>query len=291
MRRDAWALCLRRWSFVHRNANDSPAAELDEPTRQFYWKALDILDGNRIRYCVAGAYALAAHAGIVRHTKDLDVFLCRDDLQRAIDVLERAGYATERTHPHWLAKVFGTEDHDGREGAGAFIDLIFRAASGIWTVDEEWVSHAQPGDVVGRTAPICPGEELIWSKAMVMERNRFDGADIAHTLLARGRTLDWDRLLRRARGHAGVLLGHLVFFRYVYPNPDDARNVPDAVLDELLRRMRSEPPPSERVCRGTLLSWEHYLIDVNERGFVDGRLQPWGTLTQAEIDRWTEAPK
>src|SRR5947209_7715523 len=177
-------------TFVHRPA-DSPAAKLDEPTRQFYRRALDILDATGIAYCVAGAYALAAHAGIVRHTKDLDIFLRRSDTQRAIDAFESAGYRTERTHPHWLAKAFATEDCDE---SGAFIDLIFRAASGIWEVDDAWIAHARPGDVVGRVGPICPAEELIWSKAMVMERNRFDGADIAHILHARGRQLDWSRL-------------------------------------------------------------------------------------------------
>jgi hypothetical protein len=126
---------------------------------------------------------------------------------------------------------------------------------------------------------------------MVMERNRFDGADIAHILHVRGRQLDWPRLIRRATGHPGVLLGHLIFYRYIYPHPDDARNVPDAVIDELLQLARSEPPPTERLCRGTLLSWNQYLIDVNERGLIDARLKPWGTLTAEEIQRWTDAPK
>src|SRR5439155_8916745 len=191
-------------------------------------------------------------------------------------------------HPHWLAKVFATEDCDPN---GAFIDLIFRAASGIWEVDDEWLDHAEPGDVVGRATPLCPPEELIWSKAMVLERDRFDGADIAHVLLACGKQLDWPRLLRRAAKHPGLLLGHLIFYRYVYPHAADAPNVPDAIFDELIRRTRAQPPPKERLCRGTLLSWEQYLVDVNERDFIDARLLPRGTLTPDEIRRWTDAPK
>jgi hypothetical protein len=141
---------------VHQRADDSPAAELDNATRDFYRDALRILDATGIRYCIAGAYAMAVHAGIVRHTKDLDVFLRHQDLQRALDGFARAGFGTERTHPHWLAKAFATDDHGGRDGDGAFVDLIFRAASGIWGVDDQWLDHAKPGDVVGRAAPICP---------------------------------------------------------------------------------------------------------------------------------------
>lgn len=263
--------------------HDSPADKLDVPTRQFYRQSLDILDRSGVPYCVAGAYALAAHAGVVRHTKDLDIFLKRSDIDRVLEAFDRAGCRTERTHPHWLAKAFAPAPQD------AFVDLIFRAASGLWEVDDEWVSHAKPGPVVGRMAPLCPPEELIWSKAMVMERHRFDGADIAHVIQGRGLEMDWRRLIRRAAGHEGILLGHLSFFRYIYPC--DADQVPNWVLEALFQPVRNCCPPDEQVCRGTLLSWDQYLIDVNERGLLDGRLPPFGNLTQDEIRMWTEAEK
>lgn len=261
----------------------TPADKLDVPTRQFYLEALDILDRAGVRYCVAGAYALAAHAGIVRHTKDLDIFLRREDLKRATEAFAACNCRIEHTHPHWLAKAFAPPPTD------AFIDFIFRAASGMWEVDDEWLKHAVAGEVAGHPAPLCPAEELIWSKAMVMERHRFDGADIAHIIHSVGGTLDWDRLLRRSMGHEGILLGHLAFYRYIYPR--DAELVPMRVMEELLRRMRDQSKADVALCRGTMLSWEQYLPDVKKRGMVDGRLKPWGKLTQQEIDRWTAAPK
>ena len=264
-------------------ATPTPADLLDIPTRQFYRHALDIMDGSGIPYCVAGAYALAAHAGIVRHTKDLDIFLKREDVGRAMRVFEEAGYRTDRTHPHWLAKVFSGEPAD------AFVDLIFRAASGLWDVDDPWLAASTPGDVIGRSAPLCPPEELVWSKAMVMERHRFDGADIAHVIHRRGKEMDWDRLLHRAAGHEGILLGHLSFFRFIYPC--EAESVPDRVLQTLFERVRDFRAAPGQVCRGTLVSWDQYLPDVNERGLTDGRLQPWGKLTPEEIKQWTEAKK
>src|SRR5688572_14500321 len=46
---------------------------LDPATLDFYLRAIDVLDGCGVPYLVGGAYSLAYHAGIVRHTKDLDV--------------------------------------------------------------------------------------------------------------------------------------------------------------------------------------------------------------------------
>src|SRR5215218_1628520 len=110
----------------------SPGEGLDERTREFYLRSMDVLDRCGVPYCVGGAYALAHYAGIVRHTKDLDFFLRKDDMPRAVEAFDRAGYRTHYTHPHWLAKAYETaEATHGANGAGpgvhqgAFIDLIF----------------------------------------------------------------------------------------------------------------------------------------------------------------------
>jgi hypothetical protein len=277
---------------VDENPTLSQRADLDERTQQFYRRVFDALERRKLRYCVGGAYAFAPYTSIVRHTKDLDIFLRRGDLPNAVDELARAGFRIEHTHPHWLAKAFAaTVVGDNDPTNGAFVDLIFRAASGVWVVDDDWLNHAVRRNVVGRLVPICAAEELIWSKAMVMERDRFDGADIAHLLRACGMRLDWPRLLSRATGHSGLLLGHLVFYRYIYPSPEDAQCVPDWVVEELFQRMRREPPPSVRLCRGTLVSWNQYLHDVDDEGLVDARLRPWGALSAEEIKQWTDAPK
>lgn len=260
-----------------------PAAVLDAQTRQFYLWALDTLDEAGIRYVVAGAYALAYHAGIVRHTKDLDLFMKRQDVPRALEVLaEKGGCRTEWAHPHWLAKAYAKD-------VDAFLDFIFRSANGTCPVDDAWLDAACPGDVLGRPTPLCPAEEIIWSKAWVQARERFDGADIAHLLQARGHELNWQRLLRRFEGHERVLLGHLVMFGFIYPAEKD--QVPAWVMDDLFDKVRREPPVHDKVCRGTMLSWDQYLPDVNDRGYADARLAPFGNLTKTEVDRWTAARK
>jgi hypothetical protein len=135
---------------------------------------------------------------------------------------------------------------------------------------------------------VCPAEEIIWSKSFIQERDRFDGADVSHLLLARADQLDWDRLLRRFCGHEGVLLAQLILFRYSFPGQRD--QIPGRVLAHLAERANEDDAPPE-LCRGTFLSYSQYLVDVNERGYLDARLKPRGPLTKEQIERWTKAPK
>lgn len=131
---------------------------------------------------------------------------------------------------------------------------------------------------------------MIWSKAFVEERERYDGADIAHLLRICGKHLAWPRLLRRFDPHWRVLLSHLVLFGFIYPAERD--RIPEWVMQELLYRLSHElhiTPPHESLCQGTLLSREQYLTDTLQWGYQDARLLPKGALTQEEIDHWTAA--
>ncbi len=196
-------------------------------------------------------------------------------------VLEAAGYRTEVTFPHWLAKAWVVE---------RFVDIIYRSGNGVAAVDDEWFEHAVDAELLGIPVRLCPPEEIIWSKAYVQERERFDGADIAHLIRKSGRDFDWRRLLRRFGDQWRVLLAHLVNFGFVYPGERDV--VPEWVIGELadrLTREAAEPPPRDKVCQGTLLSREQYLVDIGMWGYEDARLRPRGEMTAAEITHWTAA--
>jgi hypothetical protein len=146
--------------------------------------------------------------------------------------------------------------------------------------------------VLGVPARLVPVEEMIWSKAFIMERERFDGADVAHVLQARAEDLDWQRLLGRFGENWPVLLSHLLLFSYIYP--DDAGRLPDWVMDDLLdraRRERKRPAVQRRLCRGTILSRGQYLSDIEEQGYTDARLEPVGAMSPAEIEVWTDAAR
>jgi hypothetical protein len=111
---------------------------------------------------------------------------------------------------------------------------------------------------------------------------------VAHLLLARGRQLDWPRLLARFRGHEPVLLAHVVLFTYIYPGEKDI--IPSDVLDGLIRRVREAPAATEkRLLRGTFLSRAQYLSDLRDRGFIDARLKPRGPMSSDDVAHWTAA--
>jgi hypothetical protein len=246
----------------------------------FYGAALDLLRRADLPFLVGGAYAFACYTGIARDTKDLDLFVRPADATRVLDVFADAGYRTERPFPHWLGKV-----HAGDE----VVDIIHSSGNGIAEVDDAWFGHAIPGEVLGRPVHLSPAEEMIWSKSFIMERERFDGADVAHVLRARGPCLDWRRLVRRFGPHWRVLLGHLVLFGFVYPGERD--RIPAYVLHELLCRLAKEtggPAPATRVCAGTLLSRAQYLVDVEQWGYRDVR-RAHGTMSDEDIASWTAA--
>jgi hypothetical protein len=253
---------------------------LGAPAQTIYRRALRLLTDADVHFLLGGAYAFARYTGVVRHTKDLDLFLRQTDVDRARHALEAEDFRTELTYPHWLAKAFAGD---------YFVDLIFNLGNGIGPVEDDWFDHAEPGDLLGVPVRLLGPAEMIFSKVFTMDRGRFDGADIAHLIRACGDRLDWRRLLDRAGTSWPVLLSHLVMYNFVYPADRD--KVPRSVLRDLLDRMRTEDfdrPADQPVCRGTLLSPTQYLIDVEQWGYHDARLPPFGPLTREQIEHWTE---
>ena len=251
-------------------------------TFAFYRSVMSRLEDAGVPFLVGGAYALAFYSGIGRNTKDFDIFLRREDIKRALAALESGDCRTELTYPHWLGKAVCGDD---------FVDIIFSSGNAVATVDDEWFEHAPVTEVLGRPVKLSPAEEMIWSKAFIMERERYDGADVMHLLLRRGTALDWPRLLRRFGPHWRILLSHLITFGFVYP--DDRSCIPGWVMEELLARLQKElaEPPREgrRVCNGPLLSRAQYLIDIEQWGYADARLGPKGCMSDAEVAHWTAA--
>jgi hypothetical protein len=245
---------------LHLSTEDDPAPRL----YNFYCAALSTLQQAQVPFLVGGAYALACHTGIVRHTKDLDIFIRPKDCERVLQVLSAAGYRTEVTDPRWLAKAYSGED---------FVDVIFSSGNAVAKVDDAWFDHAIEAKVFGLPVQLCPPEETIWSKAFVMERERYDGADIAHLLRAYGDRLDWKRLIERFDVHWRVLLSHLILFGFIYPFEPGC--IPACVMDTLLNRLRHQVQPTRstrQLCQGTLLSKTQYAIDIDRWGYEDVRL-------------------
>lgn len=252
---------------------------LDEQSRDFYRDALRLLKRRRIPFLVGGAYAFARYTGIERHTKDFDLFIRQRDFERAAKTLEDAGYETDLTFSHWLGKAFRGDD---------FIDLIFSSGNGVAIVDDVWFEHAVQSKVLDMDVRLIPAEEMIWSKGLIMERERFDGADVAHLIHAVGQKLDWQRILDRFGDYWRPLYVHLLLFGFIYPA--HRSRVPEWVMNELAGRLQREveaPDSKSDICYGTVLSRQQFLVDVDRWGYKDARLRPAGSLTEEQIAHWT----
>jgi hypothetical protein len=239
---------------------------------------MGVLREAGIAFLIGGGYSLHCYTGIQRHTKDLDIFVRPDDCRRALDALAVISSQTEMTFPHWLGKVYRGED---------FIDLIFSSGNGAATVDDQWFVHGVTHQVLGVPIKLVPPEEMIWQKAYIQERERFDGADIVHLIRACGRDLDWSRLVSRFGPHWRILMAHLILFGFVYPSERDC--VPPWVMNDLMVRLQCDVAggqPAERVCQGTLLSREQYLVDIERWGYADPRE---AIMTHTDLIRWTRA--
>lgn len=287
--------------FVYKPYHQS---QIDAVSKTFYVSAMNALNAAGVPFLVGGAYAFSHYAGIDRHTKDFDIFARKEDADRILEVLERdLKCKVDRTFPHWLYKaILGVN----------FIDIIFSSGNGIAVVDEVWFERASTGVVLGETALLVPAEEMIWSKGFIMERERYDGADVAHIIRGWGKNIDWQRMLARYDSHWRVLYSHVVLFGYIYP--DELDSIPTWLVEKLSQRivtdqkkfsptvsplsaippaaisapspsnLTSPPvtspvltsysysPSSAHVCQGTLLSRQQYLKDVAEWKYEDARI-------------------
>ncbi|MGI5837555.1 MAG: hypothetical protein ACOX87_13845, partial [Chloroflexota bacterium] len=259
---------MREW----RGGRSAPTEyPMSETTRAAFQRALRAMNKARVPYSIGGALALHWYSGFWRVAKDLDLFVLPEHLDWAMGVLASSGFSTRIRHPQWLAEAILEPNK---------VDLVFGMGNWLQYVDRAFIEEARPGIVLGEKSWIAPPEEMIYSKAFVASRERYDAADIYHLLVAVKGQLDWSRLLMRFEEHWEVLLSHLVLFRYVYPSHRDI--IPGWVLDQLLssfQETRREPWTGGKLCRGFLLDGiGTYSLDIKEWGYRDAREEAWEEL-------------
>ena len=162
---------------------------------QFYREVLAALADSDIPFLIGGAFAFCRHAGIDLRTKDLDLMIEQRTWPALARVLRDRGIYATLKFPHWLGKALSP---DGQ------VDIIFNSGAGVSPVDASWFAHSVRATVLGHRVRLCGVEEMIWSKAFVMERERFDGADVLHLIRARADDMDWERLGIISRPRAGA---------------------------------------------------------------------------------------
>jgi hypothetical protein len=227
----------------------------------FYVESLRLLTESGIPFLLSGTYALSCFTGIVRPTKDLDVFCKPSDAPKILSFFKARGYEIQIEDERWIGKVF----RDGN-----FFDVIYNISSASIPITDEWFKEVCEAEVYGTIVRVTPPTQFILSKLFLQTRYRYDGADIVHTIFRKHREIDWHWLLSSVELYWEVLLINLLLFRFVYPSERDL--IPRWLFDELLERLKAQeemPPSGVKICRGRLLSPTDFVIDVSEWGFAD----------------------
>ena len=230
----------------------SELPEKDDP-QAIYAAGLRALVDSKVPFLVGGGYALFTYLGRWRTTKDIDVFVQAQDLERSLVALARAGFLVEVTDAAWLGKARRAE---------ALIDVIFCSYNGLFPVDESWHRNAREAIVLGVPVRVVGPEEIIVSKSFVAARDRFDGADVSWLIRAVGDTIDWERIEALMGEHWQVLLWQILHFLYVFPG--ERKLVPADLMARLLMRLRREMSAQpEATCRGPMLDPKLYQSQID----------------------------
>jgi hypothetical protein len=227
----------------------------------FYQQVLNDLLEADIPFLLAGGYAVSAYTGLERATKDLDIFTTPGDFPRLLSYLNQKGHRIAIEDERWIGKIHSDSD---------FVDVIFGSANGMMPVTEDWFERAREMDLFGLRVPLLSPTDLIWSKALIKDRQRYDGADIANLILKQCDAIDWKRLLAHMDAHWEVLFSLILDFRWVYPSERDC--IPRWLIDALIHRLLQQldlPEPERKVCRGRMFSRSDYKHAIEDWGYAD----------------------
>jgi hypothetical protein len=240
---------------------DASAFEPPPEAVDFYVESLRLLRESGIPFLLSGTYALSCFTGIIRATKDLDVFCKPSDAPKILSYFKQLGYEIQMEDERWIGKVWQGQN---------FFDVIFNISSASIPITEDWFQEVYEAEVYGTTVRVTPPTQFILSKLFLQTRYRYDAADIVHTILIKYEEIDWQWLLSSMDLYWEVLLINILNFRFVYPT--ERHLIPAWLYEELLERLKAQnemPPATVKICRGRLISPTDYVIDVSEWGFGD----------------------
>ena len=199
-------------------SENAPVPTVDDDFVAALTAATSTLQAHGIPYLLIGGLA-SELLGRERRTRDIDVFVKRQDATRALDCLAGAGFETERTNDDWIFKAFLRNVQ---------VDVIFVAKG--FHLDDEMIRRGVTRQLGGATLHLLSPEDLLVLKAVTHDeqtpRHWFDALGI----LGR-QELDWDYLAVRARHHPTRVLSLLCYGRSL------GLRVPSQALEALLARI------------------------------------------------------
>src|SRR6185369_7022875 len=158
----------------------------ESPAHTFYAEVLKILKDSKFTFMVAGGFAVNAYTGLRRPTKYIDIFVKAGDYPKILNKFTSLGYKTQVHDERWIAKIFKGK---------WYVDLIFGSSNLVAPVTDAWFKDCST------------------AKVFIQNRDRYDGADVAHLILLKHNEINWEQLLSALEQYWEVLLIHLLNFR------------------------------------------------------------------------------
>jgi hypothetical protein len=175
---------------------------------------------------LGGGFALAAYIGRWRDTKDIDFYIMREDRNKAVRALTRAGFKDLFSRlPYDRKWIYRSKRN------GVIVDIIWAMANQRAQTDEAWFDRARTATVRGEALAVIPMEEFLWCKLYIMQRDHCDWTDAFNLVYAVGPQVNWPRLLARLEEDWPLLAGLLTVYSWLCPR--HARRLPVALRRKL----------------------------------------------------------
>jgi predicted nucleotidyltransferase len=153
-------------------------------------RAAAVLRDHDIDFALAGGFAVYARGG-PETDHDVDFVLVHDDAERALALLEQAGFEAERPPEGWLYKVRGED--------GALIDLIYAPNNRPEAVPEI-LERADEMEIYAITIKVMSVTDVLASKLRALKEHEVDYDDVLEIARACREQIDWEVLRRSTSG-------------------------------------------------------------------------------------------
>jgi hypothetical protein len=153
-------------------------------------RAAATLRDHEISFALAGSLAVYARGG-PETEHDVDFVLHPADADRALEVLEAAGFHSEKPPEGWLYKVYDEND--------AMIDLIFAPNNSPPDEVEKIVAHAQELEVYAIRMKVMSATDVLASKLLALREHYVDYEPSLEVARALREQIDWPVLADRTK--------------------------------------------------------------------------------------------
>jgi hypothetical protein len=162
---------------------------MPDPLTDSLKKAAAALQRERVPHLLGGGLGCWARGG-PPSSNDVDLMLRREDADRALAALEKAGLRTERPPEQWLFKAWDGE---------VLIDLIFEPA-GVRITDQT-LDRGEEISVAGMYVRVMALDDILVTKLLALDEHCADYTDLLQIARALREQIDWPELRERTASH------------------------------------------------------------------------------------------